>query len=82
MDDIEAASEAIATSTVLVCGLGMSIEANEAALKIARSEGVITILNAAPIRKNFKPNILDLVDVLIVNEDEAEAITGIKVLFL
>ena len=48
---------------------------NVAAAKVARAAGAIVLLNAAPARK-LGPDLLDLVDVLVVNRIEAEMISG------
>ncbi len=51
---------------------------NVAAAKVARASGAKVLLNAAPARP-LQSDLLDLVDVLIVNRVEAEAIAGITV---
>jgi ribokinase len=52
--------------------------ANVAAAKAAKSSGAQVILNAAPARK-LGSDLLELVDVLIVNRIEAEAMCGHRV---
>ena len=49
-------------------------------LKLARAAGMTTILNAAPIpREPLGDDLFSLVDILIVNETEAGALTGIAI---
>jgi ribokinase len=49
----------------------------EAALRIARRRGVVTILNPAPV-VSLSSKILSLVDFLIPNEVEAQQLSGIR----
>jgi ribokinase len=49
--------------------------ANVAAAKVAKNSGAQVILNAAPARE-LTDDLLDLVDVLVVNRVEAEALSG------
>jgi ribokinase len=51
---------------------------NVAAAVAARGQGAIVVLNAAPARP-LERDLIDLVDVLIVNRVEAEAICGVPV---
>jgi ribokinase len=53
-------------------------EINVAAARRARAAGVVVCLNAAPAR-TLGPELVDLVDVLIVNGVEAEMLSGIAV---
>jgi len=52
--------------------------ANVAAANAARQAGAIVVFNAAPARA-CAPDLLDLVDVLVVNRVEAEMLTGLQV---
>lgn len=56
----------------VVCQLEIPLETVAAALRIARSNGALTVLNAAPAAE--VQDLLADVDVLIVNETEAEAL--------
>jgi ribokinase len=65
----------IAGADVLLCQQEIPMETVHAALRAGRSGGTRTILNAAPARE-LPPGLLDEVDLLVVNELEARAITG------
>ncbi|MEO9228878.1 MAG: PfkB family carbohydrate kinase, partial [Devosia sp.] len=65
----------IASSDVLVLQNEVSEAANRMAAEIARSAGVLVVLNAAPARP-LSPQMQELVDVLVVNAGEAQALTG------
>jgi ribokinase len=71
----EAERRSIAEADVLVCQLEIPIGTVTEAVAAARAAGTRTILNAAPARE-LPPELLANVDVLVVNEVEAEAITG------
>jgi ribokinase len=62
-------------SDVLVCQLEIPVETVVAAAQAARAGGTRVILNAAPARE-LPPELLAAVDLLVVNEGEARAITG------
>jgi ribokinase len=65
----------IAEADVLICQLEIPIGTVTEAMAAARAAGTRTILNAAPARE-LPPELLANVDLLVVNEVEAEAITG------
>ncbi|MFI5931448.1 ribokinase [Actinoplanes sp. NPDC051494] len=65
----------IAEGDVLLCQQEIPVETVLAASRAAREGGTRTILNAAPAR-HLPPELLAVVDLLVVNESEAEAITG------
>jgi ribokinase len=60
---------------VLLCQQEIPLATVAAALTAARAAGTRTILNAAPAM-DLPPGLLDQVDLLVVNETEARAITG------
>ncbi|MEU4687723.1 ribokinase [Actinoplanes sp. NPDC023714] len=66
---------AIAGADVLLCQQEIPMETVHAALRAGRAGGTRTILNAAPAR-DLPEGLLDEVDLLVVNEIEARAITG------
>jgi ribokinase len=76
--DVERHAALIAGARVLLTQLEIPLPAVTAALRIARANGVTTILNPAPARPLSK-SILRLVDVLIPNETEAERLTGHRI---
>lgn len=67
---IEVQESKIESSGILVVQLEANLDAVRRSLEIARSNGVITVLNPAPINDGLTPEILQLVDVLIPNESE------------
>jgi ribokinase len=78
-EDVEAARPVIAGAQVLVCQLEIPIETTMAALRIAREEGVKTILNPAPARQDLSDDIYPLSDIFCPNESETELLSDIPV---
>jgi ribokinase len=66
---------AIAAADVLVCQLEVPVETVTAAAVAARAAGVRVVLNAAPAQP-LPAELRDAVDVLVVNEGEALALSG------
>jgi len=64
----------IADSDVLLCQQEIPVDTVVAAAQAARAGDTRVILNAAPARE-LPPELLDAVDLLVVNEGEATAIT-------
>jgi ribokinase len=73
--DVDEAEEAIAAAQVLVAQFESPIEAVERALELAKSHGVLTILNPAPARR-VSDCLLSLVDIATPNEEEVQALGG------
>jgi ribokinase len=71
----EAERHSIAEADVLVCQLEIPVETVTEAMRAAREAGTRTILNAAPAR-SLPAELLENVDLLVVNEVEASAISG------
>ncbi len=69
---------ALGGAKVLVLQNEVPHEVNVAAAKVAQSSGAKVILNAAPARP-LGQDLLQLVDVLVVNRVEAEALCGVPV---
>jgi ribokinase len=76
VDEIERARPTIAAADVVVCQLEVPVEVSLAALRIARAEGVRTILNPAPARETLPDEAFELSDVLCPNEPETQLLTG------
>ncbi len=75
LDSLSADDEkAIRESSVLVCQLEIPLRGIEDALTIAREAGTTVVLNPAPVRA-LSAQLLSAVDVLIVNEHEAEQLS-------
>jgi ribokinase len=70
-----AEEQIIAGGDVLVCQQEIPVDTVTAACRAARAGGTRTILNAAPARE-LPAELLADVDLLVVNETEAQAITG------
>ncbi len=71
----DAETEAIRAADVLVCQLEIPVETVAAAARVARAAGTRVVLNAAPARA-LPDDLLAAVDLLVVNEGEARAVTG------
>lgn len=78
-EDIQNASAAISDADCLITEFETPLEASIEAFKIAKENNVLTILNPAPAKTNIPDELLKLTDIIVPNETEAEAITGIKV---
>jgi ribokinase len=65
----------IADGDILLCQQEIPVDTVLTAARAARRAGVRVILNAAPAREN-PPEVLAAVDLLVVNESEAQAIIG------
>jgi ribokinase len=77
--DIEAATDLICSSKVLTIHLNAPLETISCALRIARLNNVLTILNASPV-ENLSEGILDMTDILVINQIEASQLSGHNVL--
>lgn len=73
--DVEKAMQAIENFDVLVMPLETPLETIYTAAKIASQRGTKVLLNPAPAQM-LKPDLLELVDVLLPNEYEAALMTG------
>lgn len=73
--DIERAEEVIARADALCTVLEIPTNVVEAALRLARKHGKLTVLDAGPPR-HFPPEILKLADIVSPNETELEHLSG------
>ncbi len=80
-EDIERAAKVIDRADALMTVLEIPLETVEAALRLARKAGKLTVLDAGPPR-GITPEILRLPDIVSPNETELEALSGEKVLNL
>jgi ribokinase len=79
-EDVDQADELFKNCDFLVMQLEIPLETVAYAAQIAKSKNIITLLNAAPAPTvPLKESLLNLIDFLIVNETEAEALTGISI---
>lgn len=76
VEDVKRASSLVAEAKALLAQLEIPLPAVAQALRIAKANGVLTILNPAPAQP-LSPDILTLVDVLTPNEHEVQALTGL-----
>jgi ribokinase len=75
VDLTDAELAAVADADVLLCQQEIPAATVTAAARAARAAGTRVVLNAAPARE-LSRELLDAVDLLVVNQGEAEAITG------
>lgn len=75
VDLTDAELAAVADADVLLCQQEIPAATVTAAARAARAAGTRVVLNAAPARE-LSGELLDAVDLLVVNQGEAEAITG------
>ncbi|CAJ0576423.1 unnamed protein product, partial [Mesorhabditis spiculigera] len=69
---------AIQSAKLVMCQNEIPQEGNRAAFKIAKESGVTTFYNPAPGDEHMDRKILDLVDIVCTNENEAEFLTDIN----
>lgn len=67
-------SALIRAARVVVCQHEATLAINAHIFRVARKAGVTTVLNPAPMRKDFDSSILKLTDILIPNETEFVAL--------
>jgi ribokinase len=75
-DELEQARPAIAAAGVVVCQLELPVDTTLRGLRIAREEGVRTVLNPAPAKNDLPTQLWELADVLCPNEGEAALLSG------
>ena len=69
----------ITQSDFVVAQFETPIDCTTEAFKIARQNGVVTILNPAPAIDQIPKELLKVTDMIVPNETETEVITGIKI---
>lgn len=78
-EDVRAARDALAGADALVCQLEVPLAVTLEALRLAKAQGrAVTVFNPAP-GQPLPPELVQLCDVVVPNETEAEAITGVAV---
>lgn len=73
--DVQAAVESLRPGGVLLCQLEIPLDTVTSAVKQAHGIDALVVLNAAPVVP-LAESLLSQVDVLVVNQAEAEALTG------
>ena len=76
--DVASAAPAIQASQMVIAQLETPILTIQHAFTLARQAGVRTLLNPAPAQ-SLPRDLLALVDVLVCNQTEAEALTGVAI---
>ena len=79
--DIDAASEALKRCDLILLQLEIQLETAYAAIRFARKNGVRTVLNPAPARRNLDMAIVRQASFLIPNESELAILTDMAVEF-
>jgi ribokinase len=77
--DVDAASEALKRCNLILLQLEIQLETAYAAIRFARKNGVRTVLNPAPARRNFDMEIVTQASFLIPNETELAIMTDMPV---
>lgn len=76
--EIEVCRQTIVNSDIVIAQFETTLEATIEAFKMAKENDVITILNPAPAQE-IPDELLKYTDIIIPNETEATALTGIEV---
>ncbi len=75
--DMRKAASNIAGADLVVGQLEIPIAATQVAFALARKSGATTLLNTAPVSGKLPARLLQLTDILVANEIEARALTGL-----
>jgi len=78
-EEIQSARALIKQAKILICQLEIPAEMSIVAMKIAREEGVKTILNTAPILPEMPAELFKYADIICANETELERMTDLPV---
>jgi ribokinase len=78
-EEIESCRPVISAAQILICQLEIPLEITLEAMRIARQEGVLTILNPAPAHSALPEEFYRLSDLFCPNETETELLTGLPV---
>lgn len=78
-EDIERAEGLIADAECIIAQLETPLASILYAFKLAKANGVMTILNPAPAIEKIPSELLEVTDVITPNETESALITGIKI---
>ena len=77
--DVDAASEALKGCDLILLQLEIQLETAYAAIRFARKNGVRTVLNPAPARRNLDMEIVTQASFLVPNETELAIMTDMPV---
>ncbi|MBU3158336.1 ribokinase [Clostridium frigoris] len=81
LEEIDKCKEVIVSSDIIVAQFETPIEVTMKAFKLAKENGVITILNPAPA-KEIPKELFACTDIIVPNETEATTLTGVNVVDL
>jgi ribokinase len=76
VDDVDAARDAIGRSAVVVLQLEIPLDTVMHAATVAREMGARVVLNPAPAQA-LKPELLQMVDVIVPNQEEVGRLSGL-----
>ena len=79
--DVEAAAEGLKSCDLILLQLEIQLETAYAAIRFARKNGVRTVLNPAPARRNLDMGVVTQASFLIPNETELAILTDMPVEF-
>lgn len=79
LEDIERAEGLIADAECVIAQFETPLASTLYAFKLAKANGVMTILNPAPAIEKIPSELLEVTDVITPNETESALITGIKI---
>lgn len=77
--DVLAAKKQFAQAECLIAQFEVPLAADLAAFKLAKENGLLTILNPAPALAHIPASLLALTDIITPNETESAVITGRKI---
>ncbi|MDB9313669.1 ribokinase [Spirulina sp. CS-785/01] len=77
--EVEAFGQRLQEANVALLELGIPGEAVAAAARKAKQQGVLTILDPAPVPESLPPDLLSSVDIITPNELEASQLVGFSV---
>ena len=77
-DEINSAEDIIKKNDIVIAQFETSTDITTKAFEIAKKSGIVTILNPAPA-KDIDNELLSVTDIIVPNETEAAALTGVKV---
>lgn len=78
-EDVAAAAEPIKAASFVITECETPIPAATAAFQQAKQAGVRTILNPAPANQRLTPELLTHTDIIVPNETESGALTGVPI---
>jgi ribokinase len=78
LDPSSVTAAVVAGAAVVLCQLEVPLATVRTALRLGRAAGALTVLNPSPARTPLPADVLALVDIIVPNETEAGALTGLS----